>query len=76
MLWAVTPASGDDVTGALQGGVTAFAAANPMPVVIGGVTLSLPPLLLTVVIAGLFFATARRAGSCPWGALRRPSRSC
>ncbi len=67
VLWAVTPASGDDVTGALQGGVTAFAAANLMPVVIGGVTLSLPPLLLTVVIAGLFFATARRGRFMPLG---------
>ena len=67
VLWAVTPASGDDVGGALQGGVTAFAAANLMPVVIGGVTLNLPPLLLTVVIAGLFFATARRGRFMPIG---------
>jgi hypothetical protein len=67
VLWAVTPASGDDVAGALQGGVTAFAAANLMPVVIGGVTLSLPPLLLTAVIAGLFYSTARRGRFMPLG---------
>ena len=66
VLWAVTPASGDDVAGALQGGVTAFAAANLMPVVIGGVTLSLPPLLLTAVIAGLFFCH-RAPGQVPAG---------
>ena len=67
VLWAVTPASGDDVAGALQGGVTAFAAANLMPVVIGGVTLSLPPLLLTAVIAGLLYSTARRGRFMPLG---------
>ena len=67
VLWAVTPASGDDVAGALQGGVTAFAAANLMPVVIGGVTFTLPPLTLTMVIAGLFYCTARRGRLLPVG---------
>ena len=67
VLWAVTPASGDDVAGAVQGGVTAFAAANLMPVVIGGVPFTLPPLLLTSVIAGLFFSTARRGRLLPVG---------
>lgn len=67
MVWAVTPASGPDAAVALRGGVTAFALANLMPVAIGGVTLSLPPLLLTAVPAGLLFLTARRGRFLPVG---------
>ena len=67
MLWAVTPASGTDAGVALQGGVVAFAAANLMPVVIGGITLSLPPLLLTLVIGVLLASTARRGRFQPEG---------
>lgn len=67
MVWAVTPASGPDAAVALRGGVTAFALANLMPVAIGGVTLSLPPLLLTAVPASLLFVTARRGRFLPVG---------
>ncbi len=67
VLWAVTPSSGADVGIALQGGVVAFAAANLMPVLIGGITLTLPPLLLTLAIAALLAATARRGRFLPQG---------
>lgn len=67
VLWAITPASGSDAGIALQGGVVAFAAANLMPVLIGGITLTLPPLLLTLAIAVLLAATARRGRFLPQG---------
>jgi hypothetical protein len=67
VLWAVTPASGAEPEGALQGGVVAFAAANLMPVTIGGVVFTLPPLLLTLVVVGLLAATARRGRFLPAG---------
>ena len=67
MVWAVTPASGPDAAVALRGGVTAFALANLMPVSIGGVTLSLPPLLLTAVPVALLLVTARRGRFQPLG---------
>ena len=67
VLWSITPASGADAELALQGGVVAFAAANLMPVQIGGITLSLPPLLLTLAIAVLLAATARRGRFLPQG---------
>src|SRR5690349_24314739 len=67
MLWAITPASGPDAAVALRGGVTAFALANLMPVDIGDVTLSLPPLLLTAVPVALLALTARRGRFLPVG---------
>jgi len=67
MVWAVTPASGPDAAVALRGGVTAFALANLMPVSVGGVTLGLPPLLLTAVPVALLFITARRGRFLPLG---------
>ena len=45
VLWAVTPGLRDRMSAiALQGGVVAFAAANLMPVLIGGVTLDPAPV--------------------------------
>ncbi|HEY5882650.1 MAG TPA: DUF6350 family protein [Nakamurella sp.] len=67
MIWAVTPASGPDAAVALRGGITAFALANLMPVSIGGVTLSLPPLMLTAVPVALLSLTARRGRYLPVG---------
>ena len=67
VLWAITPSSGADVGIALQGGVVAFATANLMPVLIGGITLTLPPLLLTLAIALLLASTARRGRFLPQG---------
>lgn len=67
VLWAVTPSSGTDVAVALRGGVVAFASANLMPVVIGGVALDLAPLLLTLAIATLLSSTARRGRFLPDG---------
>jgi len=67
MVWAVTPASGPDAAVALRGGVTAFALANLMPVSVGGVVLSLPPLLLTAVPVLMMVVTARRGRFLPVG---------
>lgn len=67
MVWAITPASGPDATAAMRGGVTAFALANLVPVDIAGVTLSLPPLLLTAVPVTLLVVTARRGRFLPVG---------
>ncbi|WP_420122368.1 DUF6350 family protein [Nakamurella sp.] len=67
MVWAITPASGPDAAVAMRGGVTAFALANLMPVDIGDVTLSLPPLLLTAVPVTLLVLTARRGRFLPSG---------
>lgn len=67
MVWAITPASGPDAAVAMRGGVTAFALANLMPVDIGDVTLSLPPLLLTAVPVTLLVLTARRGRFLPVG---------
>lgn len=67
MVWAITPASGPDAAVAMRGGVTAFALANLMPVDIGDVTLSLPPLLLTAVPVTLLVLTARRGRFLPIG---------
>jgi hypothetical protein len=67
MVWAITPASGPDPAVAMRGGVTAFALANLMPVEIGDVTLSLPPLLLTAVPVTLLALTARRGRFLPSG---------
>ena len=67
VLWAVTPASGAESGAALRGGIAAFAAANLMPISIGGVTLTLPPLLLTIAIAALLSTTARHGRYLPDG---------
>ena len=67
MVWAITPASGPDAAVAMRGGVTAFALANLMPVDIGDVTLSLPPLLLTALPVTLLALTARRGRFLPAG---------
>lgn len=67
VVWAVTPESGADPATALQGGVVAFASANLMPVMIGGVRFTLPPLLLTLVVAVLLASTARRGRFLPQG---------
>ncbi|MET0864375.1 MAG: DUF6350 family protein [Nakamurella sp.] len=67
LIWATTPTSGLDVADAMRGGVVGFAAANLMPVDIGGVTLSLPPLLFTLVITALLASTARRGRFLPEG---------
>lgn len=67
MVWAITPASGPDAAVAMRGGVTAFALANLMPVDIGDVSLSLPPLLLTALPVTLLVLTARRGRFLPFG---------
>ena len=67
LLWAVTPASGSDAAAAMKAGVAGFAAANLMPVTIGGVVLSVPPLLFTVLVAALLIATARHGRFQPVG---------
>ncbi len=65
VLWALTPASGSDATVAVRAGVAGFAAANLIPVSIGGVALTIPPLLSTLMIAALLVVTARRGRFLP-----------
>ena len=67
IIWAMTPGSGPDVAAAMRGGVLGFAAANLMPIDIGGVTLSLPPLLFTLMLVVLLASTARRGRFLPEG---------
>jgi len=67
LVWAVTPASGSSPVPVLRGGVAAFAAGNLLPVIIGEFVLTLPPLLLTVLFAGLLGAGAVRGRVAPQG---------
>jgi len=67
IVWAMTPASGPDVAVAMRSGVLGFAAANLMPVGIGGVTLSLPPLMFTLVLVVMLAGAARRGRFLPEG---------
>ncbi len=67
VLWALTPAAGSDAASAMKAGVAGFAAANLMPVSIGGVALTVPPLLFTLSIALLLVATTRRGRFLPVG---------
>jgi len=60
LLWAVTPATGSEPTSLLRGGVGAFASAHLMPVTIGTATLTLPPLLLTLLFGGFLAAGVAR----------------
>ena len=67
LLWALTPASGSDAMVAIKAGVAGFAAANLMPVTIGGVSLTIPPLLFTALIVALLMGTSRRGRFLPVG---------
>ncbi len=67
VLWALTPASGADATVAVRAGVAGFAAANLIPITIGGVALTIPPLLFTLLIAALLVVTVRRGRFLPLG---------
>ena len=60
LLWAVTPATGSEPTSLIRGGVGAFASAHLMPVTIGTATLTLPPLLLTLLFGGFLAAGVAR----------------
>lgn len=61
LLWAVTPGSGSDATGLLGGSVVAFAAGHFLPVSIGGVAVTVHPLLLTVIAVAVVASSAGRA---------------
>ncbi len=67
VLWSLTPASGSDAMVATKAGVAGFAAANLIPVTIGGVALTIPPLLFTGFIVALLMVTARRGRFLPVG---------
>jgi hypothetical protein len=60
LLWAVTPDTGADATALLRGGVVAFGAAHFLPVSIGGVPLTLHPLMLTLIAVGVLASSAGR----------------
>ncbi len=60
LLWAVTPNSGSEPTSLVRGGIGAFAAAHLLPVTIGTTTLTLPPMLLTLLFGGFLAAGAAR----------------
>lgn len=67
VIWAITPQSGDDASAALHAGFAALAAANLLPLSIGGVWFTLPPLLLTVLMGVLLGSSARRGRLLPAG---------
>lgn len=67
VIWAITPQSGDDATAALHAGFAALAAANLLPISIGGVAFRLSPLLLTLLLGVLLASTARRGRFRPTG---------
>ena len=67
LIWALTPASGADAVSAIRAGVAGFAAANLIPVAIGGTFLTIPPLLFTLALAALLATTARRGRFLPVG---------
>lgn len=60
LIWAVTPSSGDGPLPVLRAAVSAFGAANGMTVTIGRASLTLPPLMLTVVAIALLRAVSGR----------------
>ncbi len=67
IIWALTPTAGIDAVAAGHAGLIGFAAANLMPVVIGGITVTLPPLLLTLAVAFLLGSTVLRGRFLPQG---------
>nr|WP_240188631.1 DUF6350 family protein [Nakamurella flavida] len=67
ILWASAPDSTADAANAVQAGVVAFAAAHLVPVTLGGVTVSISPLLVSGAVLGLLSAVTRRARLRPVG---------
>lgn len=67
VIWAITPQSGDDAAAALHAGFAALAAANLLPISIGGVSFTLPPLLITLLLGILLASSARRGRLLPAG---------
>jgi len=61
VLWAVTPGSESDAGGLLRGSAVAFASAHFLPVSIGGASVTLRPLLLTVLVLAVIASSAGRA---------------
>lgn len=59
VIWAVTPESGSAWT-VVRGAIAGWGAANFLPPSIGGIAITLPPLLLTFVTAGLVASAANR----------------
>src|ERR1700709_803823 len=67
VIWAVTPSSGAGPVGLLRAAVAAFGAANGMTVRIGPTTLSLSPLILTMVAVALLTTVSGRGRSVASG---------
>lgn len=59
VIWAVTPESGSPWT-VVRGAIAGWGAANFLPPSIGGIAITLPPLLLTAVTAVLVASAANR----------------
>lgn len=67
LMWAVTPDSGASAVPLLRGSVVAVAAANFMPVSIGGVAVTLRPLLLSMILVLVLAGTVSRGRLAPTG---------
>ncbi|MBM9467640.1 cell division protein PerM [Nakamurella leprariae] len=67
LLWALTPESTGQPADALGAGVAVFAAANLVTVTVAGLSVTLVPLLLTLLIALTLGVSARRAAARPLG---------
>ncbi len=73
LMWAVTPDSGASAVPLLRGSVVAVAAANFMPVSIGGVAVTLRPLLLSMILVLVLAGTASRGRLAPTGRVQELS---
>lgn len=67
VVWAVTPSSGAGPGALLRAGAAAFSAANGMAVTIGRSTLTLTPLMLTIIAAALLATVSGRGRVVPHG---------
>ena len=70
ILWASAPESTAGAASAIQAGVVAFAAAHLVPVTLGGIGVTISPLLITGAVVGLLAAVTRRARLRPVGRMQ------
>ena len=65
LVWALTPDSGSSPSSAVGAGAALFAAAHGMTAQLGTLTLTLPPLLFTLIGVALLGAAVRRGRFLP-----------
>ena len=65
LVWALTPDSGSSPSAAVAAGAALFAAAHGMSAQLGTLTLTLPPLLFTLIGVALLGAAVRRGRFLP-----------